>query len=159
MPTLVATPWPRGPVAISMPEVQRYSGCPGHLLSSWRKHLMSCGSFTQSWSRFTRAPFPAELRADSALYEREQVRIDHVGMRRAHAMWKLFVDLQHAVLQQLHRQQCGVGDRHELVVVAVHHQRRDGDGFQVFGEARLGEGLDAVVVCLRAPHHALAPPG
>ena len=41
MPTLVATPCPRGPVVVSMPEVQRYSGCPGHLLSSWRNLLMS----------------------------------------------------------------------------------------------------------------------
>ena len=34
MPTLVATPWPNGPVVVSTPVVQRYSGCPGHLLSS-----------------------------------------------------------------------------------------------------------------------------
>jgi hypothetical protein len=41
IPTLVATPWPNGPVVVSTPEVQRYSGWPGHLLSSWRKRLMS----------------------------------------------------------------------------------------------------------------------
>src|SRR5690348_7728719 len=41
MPTLLATPWPSGPVVVSTPEVQRYSGWPGHLLSSWRKRLMS----------------------------------------------------------------------------------------------------------------------
>jgi hypothetical protein len=41
MPTLVATPWPRGPVVVSTPEVQRYSGWPAHLLSSCRKRLMS----------------------------------------------------------------------------------------------------------------------
>ena len=41
MPTLVATPWPSGPVVVSTPEVQRYSGWPGQLLSSWRKRLMS----------------------------------------------------------------------------------------------------------------------
>ena len=41
MPTLVATPWPSGPVVVSTPEVQRYSGWPGHLLSSWRNRLMS----------------------------------------------------------------------------------------------------------------------
>ena len=41
MPTLVATPWPSGPVVASTPDVQRYSGCPGHLESSWRKCLMS----------------------------------------------------------------------------------------------------------------------
>src|SRR4051795_10297655 len=41
MPTLVAYPCPRGPVVVSMPLVQRYSGWPGHLLSSWRNFLMS----------------------------------------------------------------------------------------------------------------------
>jgi hypothetical protein len=37
MPTLVATPWPKGLVVVSMPEVQQ----PRHLLSSWWKRLMS----------------------------------------------------------------------------------------------------------------------
>ena len=32
---------PSGPVVVSMPDVQRYSGWPGHLLSSCRKFLMS----------------------------------------------------------------------------------------------------------------------
>src|SRR6516165_1855794 len=41
MPTLVATPWPRGPVVASTPDTQWYSGCPGALLSSWRKRQMS----------------------------------------------------------------------------------------------------------------------
>ena len=41
MPTLLATPWPSGPVVVSTPLVQRYSGCPGVLLSSWRNRLMS----------------------------------------------------------------------------------------------------------------------
>ena len=29
MPTLLPTPWPSGPVVVSTPEVQRYSGWPG----------------------------------------------------------------------------------------------------------------------------------
>ena len=41
MPTLVATPWPRGPVVVSTPDVQRYSGWPGHRLSSCRKFFRS----------------------------------------------------------------------------------------------------------------------
>jgi hypothetical protein len=44
MPTLVAMPCPSGPVVVSMPEVQRYSGWPGQRLSSWRKFLMSSSS-------------------------------------------------------------------------------------------------------------------
>src|SRR4030095_6296324 len=41
IPTLVATPCPSGPVVVSTPETQWYSGCPGALLSSWRKWRMS----------------------------------------------------------------------------------------------------------------------
>ena len=50
------------------------------------------------------------------------------------------------------------GDRHDLVVVAVHDERRHADDLQVFGEVGLREGLDAVMVGLGAAHHALAPP-
>ena len=41
MPTLVAIPVPSGPVVHSTPEVQRYSGCPGHFESSWRNRFRS----------------------------------------------------------------------------------------------------------------------
>src|SRR6516165_6778225 len=41
MPTLVATPCPRGPVVVSTPEVQRYSGCPAQRLPDCRKVLRS----------------------------------------------------------------------------------------------------------------------
>ena len=41
MPTLVATPWPSGPVVVSTPDVHRYSGWPGQWLSSWRNVLIS----------------------------------------------------------------------------------------------------------------------
>ncbi len=53
---------------------------------------------------------------------------------------------------------CGIRDRHDLVVVAVHHQHRDVDPLQILGEVGLGEGLDAVVMRLGAAHHALTPP-
>ena len=52
MPTLLASPWPSGPVVVSTPDVQRYSGCPGHRLSSWRKLLMS-SSVTLGWPVFS----------------------------------------------------------------------------------------------------------
>ena len=51
-----------------------------------------------------------------------------------------------------------IGVRHDLIVLAVHHQNRDGDLLQVFGEVGLGERDDAVVVRLGAAHHSLAPP-
>src|SRR5690606_24775028 len=59
---------------------------------------------------------------------------------------------------KLGREQGGVPDRHDLIVVTVHNQRRHLGRFQVLGEVRLGESLDAVVVRLDAAHHALAPP-
>src|SRR5215469_9413460 len=48
IPTLVATPVPRGPLVVSTPETQWYSGCPGALLSNWRKRRMS-SSLTEGW--------------------------------------------------------------------------------------------------------------
>ena len=41
IPTLVAIPWPSGPVVVSTPEVRWYSGWPGQWESSWRKALTS----------------------------------------------------------------------------------------------------------------------
>ena len=52
MPTLVATPWPSGPVVVSTPDVQRYSGWPGQRLSSWRKVLMSSSGTDDFAERF-----------------------------------------------------------------------------------------------------------
>ena len=57
MPTEVETPCPSGPVVVSTPEVQWYSGWPGHLLPCWRKFLMSSrvtdGLPTTSYLGFT----------------------------------------------------------------------------------------------------------
>src|SRR5580698_6885587 len=41
MPTVFPIPCPKGPVVVSTPAVNRYSGCPGVLLSIWRNLLMS----------------------------------------------------------------------------------------------------------------------
>jgi hypothetical protein len=43
------------------------------------------------------------------------------------------VGLQRRVLQQLGRERTGVGVGDDLVVVAMHHQRGDGDLLEVFG--------------------------
>src|ERR1700741_5030016 len=40
----------------------------------------------------------------------------------------------------------------------MHHQHWDGDLLQIFGEVGLRECDDAVIMRLRATHHALAPP-
>ncbi len=58
MPTEVATPWPSGPVVVSIPVVMWDSGWPGVGEPSWRKFWMSsrliAGSSvtTPSWSTF-----------------------------------------------------------------------------------------------------------
>ena len=41
MPTLLAAPWPSGPVVVSTPVVQPCSGCPGQRLPAWRNVLRS----------------------------------------------------------------------------------------------------------------------
>src|SRR5216117_3632288 len=50
-------------------------------------------------------------RAGLALDEGEKVGIDHVGVRRAHAMRELLVDLQGALPEELRGEQRGIGDR------------------------------------------------
>ena len=60
------------------------------------------------------------------------------------------VDLERGSCHQLGRQQGRVGDRDDLVVVAVDDQRRHVDPLQVLGEVGLGERLDAVVGALSA---------
>src|SRR6266403_1341768 len=52
MPTLVATPCPSGPVVVSTPEVQRYSGCPAQRLPNWRNDLIS-SSVTEGLPRIS----------------------------------------------------------------------------------------------------------
>jgi hypothetical protein len=79
-------------------------------------------------------------------------------MRRAHAVRQARIDLQRGLGQQLGRQRRGVGDRHDLVVVAVQHERGHVDLLQVLGEVGLRERLDAVVVRLDGARHALHPP-
>lgn len=44
------------------------------------------------------------------------------------------------------------------IVVPLHAQGWHADALQIVGEVRFRERLDAVVVSLRAVHHALAPP-
>src|SRR4029078_8975121 len=90
--------------------------------------------------------------------EGQQLGIDAIGMGRAHAVRQLLVDLEGAALKQLRRQRCRVGYGHDLIIIAVHHERGYRDALQVLGKVGLREGLDAVVLRLGAAHHALAPP-
>ena len=60
--------------------------------------------------------------------------------------------------RQLGRQRPGIGERDDLIVLAVHHQHRDVDLLQILGVVGLREDLDAIVMGLGSAHHALAPP-
>src|SRR5437763_9868226 len=107
-------------------------------------------------SLFVSSRLCTALRSDSSsLDEGQQVGIHDLSMRRAHAMREFLIDLERAILEQLGRERRRIGYRHDLVVVAVHDERRDGDDLQVIREIRLRESLDAIVVRLRPAHHAL----
>src|SRR5512132_1501781 len=56
----------------------------------------------------------------SAPDESEKVGVHNLGMGRAHAVRKLLVYLERAVLQKLRRKRGRVGNRNDLIIVAVH---------------------------------------
>src|ERR1700720_787534 len=68
------------------------------------------------------------------------------------------IHLQRTVLNQLGREECGVGDWHNLIVITVQDEHWDVDRLQVFREVGFGKRLDAIIVWLCAAYHALAPP-
>src|SRR3546814_13577519 len=94
----------------------------------------------------------------SRTHEFEQVRIEFVRMGGEHSMGISLVDLQRPVRKQLNLLQRGACVRNDLVVVALHDERRDRNRPQVFRLVRLGECLDAFIMCQCASHHSLAPP-
>src|ERR1700760_2779609 len=62
-------------------------------------------------------------RSPSTLDERQQVLVHLVLVRRAYAVGRARIDLEGRILHELGRQHRRVGDRHDLVVVAVEDQR------------------------------------
>ena len=67
----------------------------------------------------------------SASDECQELRIDHVGMRGYHAVWEAGVDLERRMLEQLRLQQRSVFVGDNLVIVALHHEGRHRDRFQI----------------------------
>src|SRR5215813_4677993 len=63
------------------------------------------------------APRPSRRPRRAFFDEGEKLGIDHVGVRRAHAMREPLVDLERALLQELRGEQRGIRDRDDLVVV------------------------------------------
>ena len=89
-------------------------------------------------------------RLEDTFHEREQVGVNRVGLGCGHAVREAVVDFQGAIPQQLCRQRSSIGIRHNLVVIAMQHEDGHRDPFQVFGEVRLRERDDAVIVRLGA---------
>src|ERR1700729_2186952 len=130
---------------------------PGDLSTSEKaKVLMSAKYSANQRKRYLTSDSPSNLRL--RLYEFEKIGIDLVCMRGRHPVRKALVDLQRAILQELGGKRAGVGKRHDLVVLAVHHQHRNGNLLKVFGEVGLRQGLDAVILGLGPPHHSLPQP-
>ena len=59
--------------------------------------------------------------------EVQQVGVYGIGLGCGHAVRKALVGFQCAILEQLCRQWPRISVRHDLVVIAMHHQDRDGD--------------------------------
>ncbi len=78
-------------------------------------------------------------------------------MRAAEAVGCAWIDLQGGVLDDLRRQQGGVADRHDLIIVAVDNQGRNVEHLEVFGQVRLGESLDAVECAFETDLHRPQP--
>ena len=59
--------------------------------------------------------------------ERQEISVDRLGFCGRHAVWEALVGFQRAILQQFGAQRRGVGVRHDLIIVAMHHKGRDRD--------------------------------
>src|SRR5260370_19433064 len=97
-------------------------------------------------------------RLTAALCEREQVGVDLVRVDRGHAVWKAWIDLEGCFLQDFRGHEARGTDRYNLVVVTMHHQYRDVDLLQDFGEVSFRERLNAIIMRFDASQHALQPP-
>ena len=92
------------------------------------------------------------------LDECQQVRVEYVGVCGQHPVGEAGVGLQRAVLHELDGSGTRTVVRDDLVAVTVHGEDGDGDLLQVFAVVLADEFGDALVLTLRAAHHALAPP-
>jgi len=72
-------------------------------------------------------------------------------------MRKSRINFQRRILNNLRRHQRRCADRNNLIVVAVHDERRDIDLLQVFSEIGFGKGLDTLVSTRISTQRALQP--
>src|SRR6266850_3147899 len=110
--------------------------------------------------------FPLSLRANPCsdccghlpFDERQQVGIDLVCIGSWHAVRETRIELRRGVFEQLCRQWTSICERHDLVILAMHHQRWYFDLLEILGEISFRECFDTVVLRLDPAHHALPPP-
>src|ERR1700674_5094913 len=107
---------------------------PGDLSPSERGKAPSRVSYSANQrKRYSDSPSNFRLR----LYECKKIGIDLVSMRGRHPVRQTLVNLQRAVLQELGSQGACVGERHDLVILAMHHQHRNGDLLEVVSKVGL----------------------
>ena len=82
----------------------------------------------------------------SSLNEFQEIPVDRLGIGGEHAMRETGIELKSGVLKELHLEQGSTFVRNDLVVFALHDERRYFDALQVLGEVRFGERLDTIVV-------------
>src|SRR5258707_15826402 len=78
-------------------------------------------------------------------------------MSSAHTVRRSGIDLQRSARDELGLEQAGVGERHDLVGVALQDERRYVELLQVLGLICFRERLDAVVRTLDGGLHSLEP--
>ncbi len=98
-------------------------------------------------------PSPKSL----SLNEREELGVDPVLESRTHPVWGTLVDDEFGVLDDFGGQQCGIGNGNDLVIIPVQNQCGHVDPFQILGQIRFRERLDAEIGRRQPRHHALQP--
>src|SRR5580700_7224171 len=96
-------------------------------------------------------------RGSLRLKEREQLRVDLILERGAHPVRRSRNYFQYRSFDKFGLQQGRIGVRYDLIVVALHDERRDIELREVFGLIGFGEGLDAIVDSLNPTLHPGKP--
>src|SRR3546814_2909766 len=79
-------------------------------------------------------------------------------MSLAYAVRQILVSPERTVLQELDCQRCGIGVRHNMIILAVNDQHRHFDGIQVLGKVGFRKRLEPYITSLDAHHHHMPPP-
>src|SRR3989442_9283270 len=95
--------------------------------------------------------------ARRGLEKGEQIGVELVFVRGGKAVRRPLVDLELCALDELRLEKSRVGDRHDLVVVALDDQSWNVELLEVISLVGLGECLNAVVCGFEANRHGPQP--